>query len=167
MTSPLSSGTTISFSISNFYSPPSNQPADAIVVTTYTGSSSIDTCNAYVIGLIPQTIPSTQFFITEINDQPIVVNQMVTIKFAITTLFIMSFSDYFVITFPSGTSINNFASAMLGGTLSFNQASSTYYNQVLTLYLSGSGTLQAGQIFITISNFVAPPSTLTTDNFKF
>jgi hypothetical protein len=61
-------GASISFSISNFYSPPTNQPLDAITVTTYTGSSSIDTCNAYVTGLIPKTIPSAQFFITEINN---------------------------------------------------------------------------------------------------
>jgi hypothetical protein len=92
---------------------------------------------------------------------------MYTIKFAITTLDIISLSDYFVITFPTGTSINNFASATLGGTVGFNQASSTYYNQILTLYMQGTGTLQPGQIFITISNFVAPFCTLTTSNFQF
>ena len=64
VSSALAPGSTISFSINSFYAPPTNQPADAIVVTTYTGSSSIDTCNAYVTGLIPQTIPSSQFFIT-------------------------------------------------------------------------------------------------------
>lgn len=64
----LSPGSIISFSINSFYAPPTNQPADAIVVTTYTGSSAIDTCNAYVTGLIPQTIPSSQFFISEINN---------------------------------------------------------------------------------------------------
>lgn len=64
VSAPLATGSTISFSINNFYAPPTNQPADAIVVTTYTGSSSIDTCNAYVTGLIPQTIPSSQFFIS-------------------------------------------------------------------------------------------------------
>ena len=94
-----------------------------------------------------------------------VVNQMYTLKFGITTLDIISLSDYFVITFPAGTSINNFATATLGGTIGFNSFSSTYYNQVLTLYMQGSGTLAAGQIYITISNFIAPPSILTTDNF--
>lgn len=94
-----------------------------------------------------------------------IVNQMYTLKFGITTLDIISLSDYFVITFPAGTSINNFASATLGGTIGFNSFSSTYYNQVLTLYMQGSGILAAGQIYITISNFVAPPSVLTTDNF--
>lgn len=67
VTSALASGTSLSFSIANFIAPPTNQPSDAIVVTTYTGSSSIDTCNAYVTGLVPLTIPSTQFFITEVN----------------------------------------------------------------------------------------------------
>lgn len=80
---------------------------------------------------------------------------------------IISLTDYFVITFPTGTSINNFATADLSGTVGFNSATSTYYNQVLTLNMQGTGTLQPGQIFITISNFVAPPSTLTTGNFQF
>lgn len=158
-------GTTISFSIANFYSPPSNQPADNVLVTTYTGTSSIDTCSAVVSGLIPKTIPSTQFTISEVDDLPMVVNQMYTLKFGLTTLDIISLSDYFVITFPAGTSINNFATATLGGTIGFNSFSSTYYNQVLTLYMQGSGSLAAGQIYITISNFIAPPSVLPTDNF--
>ena len=90
---------------------------------------------------------------------------MYTLKFGLSTLDIISLSDYFVITFPAGTSINNFATATLGGTIGFNSFSSTYYDQVLTLYMLGSGTLAAGQIYITISNFVAPPSILTTNNF--
>ncbi len=94
-----------------------------------------------------------------------VVNQMYTLKFGITTLDIISLSDYFVITFPTGTSINNFATATLGGTIGFNTFTSTYYNQVLTLYMQGSGVLATGLIYITISNFVAPPSILTTNNF--
>ena len=163
----LAPGSSISFSINSFYAPPTNQPADAIVVTTYTGTSSIDTCNAYVTGLIPQTIPSSQFFISEIDNNAMVVNSEYKIKFDITTLSIISFTDYFVITFPAGTSINNFATAELSGTVGFNSATSTYYNQVLTLYMQGTGTLQPGQIFITITNFVAPPSTLTTGNFQF
>jgi hypothetical protein len=135
------------------------------VVTTYTGTSAIDTCSAVVSGLIPKTIPSSQFSISEVDDLPMIVNQMYTLKFGLTTLDIISLSDYFVITFPTGTSINNFATATLGGTVGFNTFSSTYYNQVLTLYMQGSGILAAGQIYITISNFVAPPSILTTDNF--
>ena len=95
-----------------------------------------------------------------------VVNQQYTIKFDITTLTIISRADSFVITFPTGTSINNFASASIGGTISFNQATSSYYNQVLTLNLAGGvGTVGAGQIFLTVSNFVAPPNTLTTGDF--
>jgi hypothetical protein len=74
VTSALAPGSTISFSIGNFIAPPTNQPADPISVTTYTGSSSIDTCNAYVGGLQPLTIPSSQFAVTEINNSPMVVN---------------------------------------------------------------------------------------------
>lgn len=91
---------------------------------------------------------------------------MYTLKFGLTTLDIISLSDYFVITFPAGTSINNFATATLGGTVGFNTFTSTYYNQVLTLYMQGSGVLATGLIYITISNFVAPPSILTTNNFE-
>lgn len=46
VTSALAPGTTITFSIANFIAPPTNQPADAIALTTYSGSSAIDTCNA-------------------------------------------------------------------------------------------------------------------------
>lgn len=167
VTTTLSPGSTISFSIANFIAPPTNQPADSIVLTTYTGSSAIDTCNAYVGGLQPLTIPSTQFIITEVNNAPMVVNQQYTIKFDIITLSIISLADAVVITFPAGTSISNFGSATLGGTISFNQASSSYYGQVLTLYLAGGpGILGSGEIFITVSNFVAPPNTLTTNNFQ-
>jgi hypothetical protein len=113
------------------------------------------------------TIPSTQFLITEINNSPMVVNQQYTIKFYVKTISIISLSDAFVITFPSGTSISNFVAGALGGTVSFDSTLSTYYNQVLTLYLAGGpGTLDAGGIFITVPNFVAPPNTLTTDNFQ-
>jgi hypothetical protein len=146
-----SSSGNYSFSINNFISPPTNQPADAISVTTYTGTSAIDTCNAYITGLLPLTIPSSQFFITELNDEPMVVNQQYTIKFDITTLTIISQADSIVITFPAGTSINNFANAGIGGTVSFNQATTTYYSQILTLNLAGgTGIVGAGQIFITI-----------------
>ena len=77
----------------------------------------------------------------------------------------MSQNDKISITFPSGTSINNFASANLGGTLGFDLTESTFYNSKLTLKLDGTNSLSAGQFFITISNFVAPPSILRTDNF--
>jgi hypothetical protein len=94
-----------------------------------------------------------------------IVNQPYTIKFEITTLDIISTNDYFVINFPTGTTINSFATAALGGTTGFNSATSTYFNQVLTLYMISAGTLSPQTIFITITNFIAPPSTLTTGNF--
>lgn len=47
--------TTLQFAITNFYAPPTNQPADPITVTTYSSASggAIDTCQAYVTGLQP------------------------------------------------------------------------------------------------------------------
>jgi len=47
----------------------------------------------------------------------------------------MSQSDIILITFPTGTSINNFASATLGGTIGFDLVNSNFYNSKLTLYL--------------------------------
>jgi hypothetical protein len=101
-----------------------------------------------------------------VDDNPMVVNQIYTIKFNIVTLDIISTSDYFVITLPTGTSITSFSTAAVGGTVTFNTATSTYFNQVLTLYMvTGADNLTPQPIFITISNFVAPPSTLATGNF--
>ena len=90
-----------------------------------------------------------------------IVNQQYTLKFDITTLDAISREDLFKITFPSQVSINNFASASIGGTVGFNRTACTYdtSTRLLTLHQLGSGTLSAGRLFIIITNFVAPPST--------
>lgn len=57
-------GAILSFSINNLNSPPTNQAADGILITTFTNSgASIDSCNAFVTGLVPQVIPSSQFLV--------------------------------------------------------------------------------------------------------
>lgn len=160
-TTTLNPSTTLSFTVDNFLSPPTNQAVDEVVVTTYTGGNAIDQCSAYVTGLVPKTIPSNQFVITETDGNPMIVNQQYTLKFDITTLDIISRTDIFKITFPSEVSINNFASASIGGTVGFDASRNTYdtSTRLLTLYMLGSGTINAGQLFIIITNFVAPPST--------
>ena len=94
-----------------------------------------------------------------------VVNQQYTIKFDITTIMSISRSDSVVITFPSGTGITSFATASMGGTVGINQGASTYLNQQLTIYFTGVGSLNPQQIYIYISNFLAPPSTAPTADF--
>jgi len=94
-----------------------------------------------------------------------VVNQIYTLKFDITTIMMISLSDTVVINFPTGTSINSFATASMGGTIGINQTASSYLNQQLTVSFTGSGNLAPQQIYIYISNFVAPPSTATTNDF--
>lgn len=49
--------------------------------------------------------------------------------------------------------------------MGFNIARSTFFNNLLTLYMTGAGNINPGRMFITITNFVAPPSTLRTGNF--
>jgi len=160
----INSGTSFSFSINSFYSPPTSQPVDAIVITSYTGGSAIDTCNAYVTGLIPKVLSSTSFVISDANDNQMVVNSMNTIKFGITTIDVMSMSDYFIISFPAGTTID-LANTNIGSTVSINSNNPTFLNNNLTLYMTGSGNLNPQTLFITLTNFIAPPSTKTTNNF--
>lgn len=75
VSSPLVPGSTITFSIANFIAPPTNYPSDSIPVTTFSGGSAIDTCNATVYGLVPLVIPSNQFLVSELNNEPMVVNK--------------------------------------------------------------------------------------------
>jgi hypothetical protein len=93
-----------------------------------------------------------------------IVNQQYTIKFNITTVTPMSQSDNAVIVFPTGTTISNINNATLGSTIGINRT--TYINQNLTVFFSGTTTINSSRnFFISISNFVAPPSTAPTDNF--
>jgi len=168
--STINSETTFSFFISNFIAPPTSQPIDAIIVTSYSTASAtgaIDNCSAYVTNLQPKIISSTLFFITDQNDQQMYVNSINTIKFTITIIDIISqANDYFIITFPKGLNID-LTNTQIGGSIDINSLNPTFINNNLTLRMTGSGTLTPQQIFITLTNFVAPPSTKTTDNFTF
>lgn len=163
----IASGTLFSFTILNFYSPPTNQPADAITITSYINGSAIDTCSSYVSGLLPIVIQNSSYLITTDSGNKMTVNQIYTIRFAFTTTNLMSSSDYFTITFPTGSTIDLSLSA-IGSTIGVNPTNATFINSILTLYLSGvSGAISPQTIFITLSNFRAPLSTLPTGNFVF
>jgi hypothetical protein len=164
--STLNANSTISFSINSLNTPPTNQPIDTIQITTYTPSGmAIDYCDKGMVnGLLPRVIPSSQFLIGEQNNNPMVVNQQYTIKFNITTVTPMSQSDNVVIVFPTGTTISNINNATASSTILISKT--TFIDQNLTVYFSGTTTLNSSRvIFISISNFVAPPSTAPTDNF--
>lgn len=51
--------------------------------------------------------------------------------------------------------------------MGIDPGNSNFYNSQLTLKLDGINSLEPGQFFITVSNFVAPPNVLTTNNFLF
>jgi hypothetical protein len=162
----LAAGTTISFSINSFISPPTNQALDGIVVTTYIGGSVADSCTAYVGGLQPKTIDSTSFFITDDSDLQMQVNTVYTIKFNFNTLDIFGGTDSIAITFPSSTSLSGFSYDQVGGSNSYS-SSSSYLAQTLTLYPSSTATFSTADnpFFIKVPNFNAPPSTQQTANF--
>ena len=164
---PLVAGSTISFSINNFNSPPTNEAVDAVVVTTYTSTgASIDQCTAYVSGLQAKTIPSNQFIVAEQSSNPFVVNSVTTVTFSITTIDIIGYSDYITIDLPSGTTLTTFSSTNVLSTVGLDYPRISFSTPTLSIYMTGTGTLTAGfQIFFNVANFQAPPSTLTTSNF--
>lgn len=166
VSSPLAAGTTISFSINNFISPPTNQALDGIVVTTYIGGSVADSCTAYVGGLQPKTIDSSSFLITDDSDLQMQVNKVYTIKFNFNTLDIFGGTDSIAITFPSSTSLSGFSYDQVGGSNSYS-SSSSYLAQTLTLYPSSTATFSAAEnpFFIVVPNFNSPPSTQQTGSF--
>ena len=163
----LPAGSTLVFSINSFNSPPTNQAVDSVVVTTYTSTgASIDQCTAYVTGLLPKTIPSSQFAIVEPNGSPIIVNQLSTIRISITTVDIISYSDKMTVTLPTGTTFSSFSSSAIQGNLGINAAQTSFTSPTLTISFTGSGTIPASfQLFILVPNFQSPSSTLTTNNF--
>ena len=162
----LAAGSTIMFSVNNFISPPTNQPVDAVTVTTYTSTgASIDQCTAYVSGLVPKVIPSTQVSIAESSGNPIVVNNIYSIRIDITTLDILSATDYMTITIPTGTSLTSFP-----GITSFpnpaNSTTTSYAAPTITVYFSGTSNIAAGTKSFVIQNFVAPASTAAPSTFS-
>lgn len=64
VSSAVAGGQAIMFSINNFNSPPTNQAVDGVTVSTFTSTGgAIDSCTAYVTGLVPKVIASNQFAI--------------------------------------------------------------------------------------------------------
>lgn len=82
----------------NFFSPPTNQPSDAIVITSHTVNGfGVDTCTEYVSDLIPQIIGSTAIDINSNTGVDFTVNTNYTMRFSFVTVETFGIDDYFEI----------------------------------------------------------------------
>ncbi len=82
----------------SFLSPPSDQPSDSIVITSYSGTSKIDTCSVYASGLIPNNFYS--FSITPTST--LTINTLAGLRFSAFLAVPINQDDYFSIEFPTG-----------------------------------------------------------------
>jgi hypothetical protein len=147
---------TFSIGISNFLSPPSNQPSDAIVLTSYYNGYLLDTCTVYPSGLSP--IAFTNFTVSSLSTMR--VNTLVSLRFIMYLPMTISRNDYFSITFPTGTS---YSFTIVFGTGLYTTP--TFSGQTVLIYHATSSAVyfnQTSLYSLTFSSFQAPGSTLTT-----
>lgn len=94
-TTDLPAESTISFQINNFLSPPTNKPADLIVISSMDSSGDqINICSEYISDIAPNVMPTAMITITN-GGQPLTVNQQYTIRFMFQTVDVFAVSDYF------------------------------------------------------------------------
>lgn len=148
-----------SFGISSFLSPPSNQPSDAIALTSYEGEYELDSCTVYPSGLSPAVL--SNFTIVPLSTMT--VNSLTTLRFNIYPTMTLSRNDYINITIPAGTS---FSYSNIFGT-GFYKTPPTFSGQSVLIYhnTSSSATYPQNALYsITFQNIQAPPSTLPTSS---
>lgn len=146
-----------SFAISSFLSPPSNQPSDAIVLTSYEGEYELDSCTVYPSELSPAVL--SNFTIVPLSTMT--VNSLATLRFNIYPTMTLSRNDYINITIPTGTS---FSYSNIFGT-GFYRTPPTFSGQSALIYHNVSSSLtypQNSLYSITFQTIQAPPSTLPT-----
>lgn len=142
--------------MSNFLSAPSNQPSDAIVITSYSGTYKIDTCTVYASGLIPNSFYS--FSIVPLTT--FTVNTFVGLRFQMTLSMTINQADTFSITFPNGT---NFVYSAVYGTSFYSTPVISGQTVLISSDLSVTGTFaQNTDYTLTLTNFQAPASTIPT-----
>lgn len=155
-----------SFSINNFLSPPTEQPSDAIKITSYISGSQIDTCSAYVSGLSPKPISGVT--ITSSTGATIVVNKQYLLRFTFTLTDTLSQTDTITINFPASTQLS-FSTTTVSSNFSVFPSNATYDSTTLNLYLymqNQGRTFASGSVLIlTIGTYTAPPSIETTSAF--
>ena len=82
-----------SFSVDSFLTPPTNEPVDGIVITSYIDGSKIDTCTTYATGLTPSALSTITILTTGGTD--LTVNTEYTIRFNFSLVDTLSQADYF------------------------------------------------------------------------
>lgn len=151
-----------SFGVNNFLSPPSNQPSDAIVITSYSGTSKVDSCTVYPTGLIPNNFYS----LTIAPISTMTVNSLVGVRFTAVLAVPINQNDYFEIVFPAGSTYTY--NSVYG--ISFYALPPTISGQIIQIRHDSSVSrtfTQNSAYILTFQDLKAPPSTLPTDPIVF
>lgn len=140
-------------SFNSFLSPPTGQPSDPIVITSYTNSSKVDACTTFVTGLQPNTFNS----LTATPSTTMTVNKMVGLRFDMGLADTVDQNDVFTIVFPTGTS---FTYASILGTGIFLTPVITGQTVSISQDTTFLKTFSKNSNYtINFYNFKAPPST--------
>lgn len=158
-----STSASFSFGVVNFRSPPSLQPSDAITITSWTGSSKVDTCTAYVSGLTANSL--TSFTITPTST--FYVNSQVPLSFNMAVPDYFNSYDDIRITFPSTITL---VYSLAITKYQIDSTLTSVSGQTVTIYqrrVSISPYSPGSTYFLTLNSVKAPPSTETTGSITF
>ena len=155
-----------SFSINDFLSPPTNEPVDALTISSQLNGFDIDTCQVYISDLTPKTL--TTIALASSSGSSMVVNTFYTIRFTFTLADTLSQTDYLTVVFPASTTMS-FSTSTINSNFGVNASSSTYSSSTYTLTLRminqgrtfGEGT----SLQFTVGSYQAPPSIQPTSDF--
>ncbi len=154
-----------SYSISSLFSPPTTTPPDTLEIRSVSSSGDyIDICTTTITGLTAQPLSLT----LSTSSSPLYVNSLTSLIFNFSLTDTISKSDYFQLTFPSGTTFSFVAIA--SSNLNLFSSGVTYNSTNLTLIMRQASTSPnrfAGTVCsITMGRYTAPPSTKITDSFS-
>ena len=123
------------FQVDGFWSPPTNQPSDPILIKSQIAAGESDYCSVYATGLTPKTI--TNMVITDSSGLTMTVNRPYTMKFSLTTVDTMAGTDYLTIKFPASTKLTY--NGGINGIPRYNQSTSVYdASSKVSLVLAGN-----------------------------
>ncbi len=157
LSSSLAVGSTISFSVDNFRSPPTTVPSssDSITVTVYNSAGfQINTCTTTPTGLTPRAL-------TDISIQPVTsipVNSVSSIRFDFTLTDRINNLDTFRITFPPEVRVQYSRVTLTGASGASASSSSSSVDISQNLNFARNFTVGTS-FFISLEDVVAPPST--------
>ena len=149
--------------VNSFLSPPSNQPADLISITSFENGFEVDTCTVFPSGLTASVFPN--FTIT--STTTLTVNSLVALRFNFTLTTTIDRNDYFRVVFPTGTTFS-FSTPILGTSVYITPP--TISGQTVEIHhstaVSATQTYSSTYILV-IQFFQAPPSTVPTQPILF